>query len=106
MTRSIKPGPAGDFLPFCRPSIDASDVAAVTETLTSGWITTGPRCAALEQGICDRTGAEAAVAVNSATAAMPLPLHALGVGPGDEGFESCTVLTTEANATVAALHHA
>ena len=27
------------------------------------------------------------------------------VGPGDEGFESCTVLTTEANATVAALHH-
>ena len=84
MTRSSKPSSAGDFLPFCRPSIDASDVAAVTETLTSGWITTGPRCAELEQGICDRTGAGAAVAVNSATAAMHLLLHALGIGPGDE----------------------
>ncbi|MDG2422837.1 MAG: aminotransferase class I/II-fold pyridoxal phosphate-dependent enzyme [Phycisphaerales bacterium] len=84
MTRSNNQAAAGDFLPFCRPSIDDSDVAAVTRTLTSGWITTGPSCAELEQAICDRTGAKAAVAVTSGTAAMHLALHALGIGPGDE----------------------
>ncbi|MEE2906891.1 MAG: aminotransferase class I/II-fold pyridoxal phosphate-dependent enzyme [Planctomycetota bacterium] len=84
MTPSTSSASAGDFLPFCRPTIDETDVAAVTRTLTSGWITTGPSCAELEQAICDRTGAEAAVAVNSGTAAMHLVLHALGIGPGDE----------------------
>ena len=72
------------FLPFCSPSIDDSDVAAVVETLRSGWITTGPRCGELEQAICDRIGAASAVAVSSATAAMHLVLMALDIGPGDE----------------------
>ncbi|MDP6986894.1 MAG: aminotransferase class I/II-fold pyridoxal phosphate-dependent enzyme [Phycisphaerales bacterium] len=73
-----------DFLPFARPSISEEDVAAVTETLRSGWITTGAGCAAFEAAICDRLGCGAAVAVTSGTAAMHLALHAFGVGPGDE----------------------
>lgn len=84
MASSNSSASAGDFLPFCRPTIDETDVAAVTRTLTSGWITTGPCCAELEEAICDRTGAEAAVAVMSGTAAMHLVLLALGIGPGDE----------------------
>ncbi|MCH2152753.1 MAG: UDP-4-amino-4-deoxy-L-arabinose aminotransferase [Phycisphaerales bacterium] len=84
MTRSSKPDEAREFLPFCRPSIDAEDVAAVTATLTSGWITTGARCAELEDGIRARTGAGCAVAVTSGTAAMHLLLAAMGIGPGDE----------------------
>ncbi|MCH2133857.1 MAG: UDP-4-amino-4-deoxy-L-arabinose aminotransferase [Phycisphaerales bacterium] len=84
MTASSNPAAAGEFLPFCRPSIDDTDVAAVVETLTSGWITTGPRCAELEQAVCDRTGAAAAVAMTSGTAAMHLALLAMGIGPGDE----------------------
>ena len=84
MTPSVNPDEAREFLPFCRPSIDAEDVAAVTETLTSGWITTGARCAELEEGICARTGAASAVAVTSGTAAMHLLLTAMGIGPGDE----------------------
>lgn len=73
-----------EFLPFARPSISDEDVAAVTETLRSGWITTGPGCAALEAAVCERLGTAAAVAVTSGTAAMHLALHALGIGPGDE----------------------
>ena len=73
-----------EFLPFARPSINAEDVAAVTEVLRSGWITTGAQCAALEEAVCERTGAAAAVAVTSGTAAMHLALHALEIEPGDE----------------------
>lgn len=73
-----------DFLPFSRPSIDESDIAAVAKVLRSGWITTGPKVAEFEQAFRARTGAEYAAAVASATAGMHLLLTALGIGPGDE----------------------
>ncbi len=73
-----------EFLPFARPSMTEEDVAAVSETLRSGWITTGPRCAALEQAIADRLSAKSVIAVNSGTAAIHLILHALDLSPGDE----------------------
>lgn len=72
------------FLPFSRPSISPADVAAVADVLTSGWITTGARCAALEQRFSALTGSRHAIALTSATAGMHLALHALGIGPGDE----------------------
>ncbi|MBT4767958.1 MAG: UDP-4-amino-4-deoxy-L-arabinose aminotransferase [Phycisphaerae bacterium] len=73
-----------DFLPFAKPSISEEDVAAVTEVLRSGWITTGAGCAAFEEALCERIGCHTAVALTSGTAAMHLALHALGIGPGDE----------------------
>jgi UDP-4-amino-4-deoxy-L-arabinose-oxoglutarate aminotransferase len=73
-----------EFLPFARPSMTEEDVAAVSETLRSGWITTGPRCAAFEQAIADRLSAKSVIAVNSGTAAIHLILHALDLSPGDE----------------------
>lgn len=73
-----------EFLPFAKPSISEEDVAAVSEILRSGWITTGAACAAFEDAICERIGCHTAVAVTSGTAAMHLALHALGIGPGDE----------------------
>ena len=73
-----------DFLPFARPSISEEDVAAVTEVLRSGWITTGARCNELEAAFLERLGTERAVATSSATGAMHLALLALDIGPGDE----------------------
>ncbi len=73
-----------EFLPFAKPSISEEDVAAVLETLRSGWITTGAKCAAFEEALCDRLGCKTAVAVTSGTAAMQLALHAIDIGPGDE----------------------
>ncbi len=72
------------FLPFCTPQISQDDIDAVVSVLKSGWITTGPRCAALETEICQRFGARHAVAMCSATAAMHCYLVAAGIGPGDE----------------------
>jgi len=72
------------FLPFSRPSISEEDVAAVGETLRSGWITTGSRCAEFERHFRRYVSCSGAVALSSATAGMHLLLHALGIGPGDE----------------------
>jgi len=72
------------FLPFCRPSITEEDIAAVADVLRSGWITTGPKVAELEDMVAARTGAKHAIAATSGTALMHLALEAMGIGPGDE----------------------
>ena len=73
-----------EFLPFCRPSIDSSDIEEVVKVLESGWITSGAKVRLLEQAILSETGCKHAIAVCSATAGMHLVLHGLGIGPGDE----------------------
>ncbi|MCL1692989.1 MAG: DegT/DnrJ/EryC1/StrS aminotransferase family protein, partial [Actinomycetia bacterium] len=72
------------YIPFFRPDIDEIGVAAVGETLRSGWLTSGPRTREFEQRFADYVGAEHAVAVNSCTAGLHLALAALGVTTGDE----------------------
>lgn len=71
-------------IPFFRPSISEEEIAAVTETLRSGWLTTGPNVQALEQELSSYCGAPFINAVNSATAALHLALAAWDIGPGDE----------------------
>jgi dTDP-4-amino-4,6-dideoxygalactose transaminase len=94
-----------DFLPYNRPSIDEEEIAAVVETLRSGWITTGPRVREFEEAFARYTGAAHAVGVSSATAALHLALLAAGVGPGDEvilptyTFVSCAHVVVHLGAT-------
>ena len=74
------------FLPFARPDIGPAEIAAVTEALRSGWVTTGPKTKEFEQKFVDYLGGQGleGIAVNSATAGLHLALEALGIGPGDE----------------------
>jgi UDP-4-amino-4-deoxy-L-arabinose-oxoglutarate aminotransferase len=72
------------FLPFSRPSITEGEIEAVVAVLRSGWITTGSKVAELEGAFAARVGAQHAIAVTSATAAMHLLLRAYDIGPGDE----------------------
>ncbi len=72
------------FLPFSRPALGEEELAAVKEVFESGWITTGPKNAALEQAFCQLTGNQHAIAVSSATAGMHVTLLALNIQPGDE----------------------
>ena len=60
------------------------EVEEVKEAILSGWITTGPRTKEFEKQISEYVGTKKTVCLNSATAAMELTLHVLGVGPGDE----------------------
>lgn len=73
-----------EFLPFSRPALGEAELAAVGEVLRSGWITTGPKCAELEQAFCQLTGNRHAIAVSSATGGMHVTLMALGLRPSDE----------------------
>src|SRR6266566_4102705 len=85
-------------LGFQPPAIGDEEIAAVAETLRSGWLTTGPKTAELEQRLAEFLEAEHVIAVASGTAAMHLALLALGVGPGDEVIT--TPITWPATANV------
>jgi dTDP-4-amino-4,6-dideoxygalactose transaminase len=86
------------MLGFQPPAIGEEEIAAVAETLRSGWLTTGPRAAELERRMTEYLEAEHVLALASGTAALHLSLVALGVGPGDEVIT--TPITWPATANV------
>jgi dTDP-4-amino-4,6-dideoxygalactose transaminase len=86
------------FLGFQPPAVGDDEVAAVAEAIRSGWLTTGPRAAELEERFAAYVGAKHALAVSSGTAAMHLALIGLGIGPGDEVIT--TPITWPATANV------
>jgi dTDP-4-amino-4,6-dideoxygalactose transaminase len=86
------------MLGFQPPAIGEEEIAAVAETLRSGWLTTGPRAAELERRMAEYLEAEHVLALASGTAALHLSLVALGVGPGDEVIT--TPITWPATANV------
>jgi len=85
-------------LGFQPPAIGEEEIAAVADALRSGWLTTGPRAALLEERMAAYLEAEHVLAVASGTAALHLSLVALGVGPGDEVIT--TPITWPATANV------
>ena len=71
-------------IPFSPPDMTEAEAALVREAILSGWITTGPKTKELERQISAYVHTEKTVCLNSATAAMEMVLHLLGIGPGDE----------------------
>ncbi|KJY92882.1 UDP-4-amino-4,6-dideoxy-N-acetyl-beta-L-altrosamine transaminase [Pseudoalteromonas piscicida] len=71
------------MIPYGKQSIDQADIDAVIEVLQSDWLTQGPKVPEFEQKLCQYTGADRAVAVNSATSALHIACLALEVGKGD-----------------------
>lgn len=86
-------------VPFYTPDIGEEEIAAVVETLRSGWITIGPRTQEFEKRFAAFVGAPHAVAVSSCTAALHLALDCIGIQPGDEVITS-TLTFTATGATV------
>ena len=72
------------FLPFALPLLGEEEITEVTDTLRSGWLTTGPKTAQFEKDFCAFIGADYSLAVNSATSGLHLALEAIGVGRGDK----------------------
>jgi dTDP-4-amino-4,6-dideoxygalactose transaminase len=88
------------MLGFQPPAIGDEEIDAVTETLRSGWLTTGPRAAELERRMAEYLEAEHVLALASGTAALHLALVALGVGPGDEVVTSPITWPATANVII------
>ena len=78
---------------FSPPDISEKDIKAVTEALSSGWITTGPKTKLFEKEIAKYCSADGAAALNSATACLEMTLRILGIGPGDEVITSAYTYT-------------
>lgn len=72
------------FLPFSKPTIDESTIAAVGDVLRSGWITSGPKVAEFEKQLSDYFGGRPVRTFNSGTCTMEIALRIAGIGAGDE----------------------
>lgn len=73
-----------DFIPFHKPYVDESEVREVTDTIRSGWWTTGPKAQKFESEFNSYIGSRNSLAVSSWTAGAHLALEAIGLKPGDE----------------------
>jgi dTDP-4-amino-4,6-dideoxygalactose transaminase len=90
----------GTFLGFQPPAVGEEEIAAVAETIRSGWLTTGPKAKELEERFAEYLDAKHVLALSSGTAALHLSLVALGVGPGDEVVTSPITWPATANVIV------
>jgi dTDP-4-amino-4,6-dideoxygalactose transaminase len=94
-------GMRNTFLPFSRPSVGEAEIAEITDSIKSGWITTGPKVEKFTQMFAEYVGGPHATALSSATAGLHLALIAHGVKPGDEVIT--TAMTFAATVNVIAL---
>ncbi len=82
------------FLPFALPDIGEEEISLVSETLRSGWVTTGPRTKEFETKFAEYIGGDVtAIAVNSATSGLHLALEACGIGLDDEVITTTLTFT-------------
>ncbi|MDQ3051247.1 MAG: DegT/DnrJ/EryC1/StrS aminotransferase family protein [Bacteroidota bacterium] len=88
------------MIPFAPPRIDQVIIDAVTATLQSGWITTGPRTKLFETKLTEFCGNKATLCLNSATAGLEIMLRWFGVGEGDEVIIPAYTYAATANVVV------
>lgn len=85
------------MIPYGRQSISEEDIRAVLAVLRSDFLTQGDQVPAFEQAMLNYTGAQFAVAVNSATSALHLACLALDLGPDDWLWTTPNTFVASAN---------
>lgn len=86
-----------DTIPYGRQDLNQADIDAVVEVLRSDFLTQGAAVPAFEKAVANYSGAQHAVAVNSATSALHIACLALGVGKGDIVWTSPITFVATAN---------
>jgi perosamine synthetase len=71
-------------IPITKTVLGAEELAAVGQTLDSGWVVQGPFVKRFEEQFSAFTGARHSVAASSCTTALHMAVAALGLKPGDE----------------------
>ena len=82
-------------IPLFQLNFGEEEIQAVTETIRSKWISTGPKCEELENMFMDMFHVKYAVSVSNCTDALHLACILCGFGPGDEIL--CPALTFAAS---------
>jgi UDP-4-amino-4,6-dideoxy-N-acetyl-beta-L-altrosamine transaminase len=86
-----------NYIPYGTQCLEDDDIAAVVETLKSGYLTTGPKVVEFEAALAKNVGAKYAVAVSSGTAALHIATMALNLQAGDEVIISPLTFAASAN---------
>lgn len=71
-------------IPLFQLNFGEEEIQAVTETIRSKWISTGPKCEELEQLFINKLHVDYAVSVSNCTDALHLACMVCGFGMGDE----------------------
>lgn len=82
-------------IPIFNLNFDEREAQAAYDTIKSGWISTGPKNAELEQLFIDMWGVRYAVSMSNCTSALHVSCMVCGFGPGDEVI--CPSLTFAAS---------
>lgn len=85
------------MIPYGKQDISQQDIDSVVEVLNSDFLTQGPQVPAFENALAEYTGADYALAVNSATSALHIACLALGLGAGDWLWTSPITFVASAN---------
>lgn len=88
------------MLLVAEPCLGEEEKIALSEVVSSGWITMGDRVREFECAFADAHRAADAVAVDSCTAGLHLALAALDIGPGDEVLVPSLTFVATANSVV------
>lgn len=86
-------------IPYGRQQIDQGDIDAVIETLTSDFLTQGPKIEEFENAFAKYVDSKYAVAVSNATAGLHIANLALGVKEGDRIIATPITFAASANAS-------
>ena len=84
-------------LPFHKSWIGEEEHLEITDTLNSGWLTTGPKTKKFEEAFSNYIGCKHAIALNSYTAGLHLALEAEGFPEGDEVITTSMIFPVTAN---------
>lgn len=87
-------GDALKYIPFARPTLTQSMADAVTDTLMSHWIASGPQVQAFESALSAYHGGRPTRVFTSATAAMEVALQICGIGAANGGSADDEVITS------------
>lgn len=82
-------------IPLFKLNFDEEEIEAVTETIRSKWISTGPKCEELEKQFIDMFDVKYAVSMSNCTDALHLSCILTDIKPGDEVL--CPSLTFAAS---------
>lgn len=88
------------FINYGSQWIDQNDIQEVVATLTSNYLTQGPKILEFENAICRYTGAKYSVAVSNATAGLQLAVQSLKIVNGAEGITSPNTFVASSNSLI------
>ncbi|MCQ8887668.1 UDP-4-amino-4,6-dideoxy-N-acetyl-beta-L-altrosamine transaminase [Pseudoalteromonas agarivorans] len=85
------------MIPYGKQDITQADIDSVVSVLKSSFLTQGPQVPAFENALMKATGADYALAVNSATSALHIACLALELGRGDTLWTTPITFVASAN---------